>query len=79
VQAAKKSALNVEASFLEPLIDACVMECYLRDHMAESGLLFQGITAKVLTDFNTMPTKPGKCNTSKRSTPASKSPTSHKS
>ncbi len=30
----------VSATFLEDLIDACVMECYFRDHMAEHDLLF---------------------------------------
>jgi|GEM_PF-2287214 len=28
------------ASFLEDLIDACVMECYFHEHMAERDLLF---------------------------------------
>jgi hypothetical protein len=28
------------AAFLEDLIDACVMECYFREHMAERDLLF---------------------------------------
>jgi adenine-specific DNA-methyltransferase len=30
----------VPAQFLEDLIDACVMECYFREHMAERDLLF---------------------------------------
>jgi hypothetical protein len=32
----------------DPLIDACVMECYFRDHMAERNLLFHDIVAEVL-------------------------------
>ena len=33
------------AAFLEDLIDACVMECYFREHMAERDLLFHDIVA----------------------------------
>jgi len=50
VQAAKKAKLNTEASFLETLIDACVMECYFREHMAERDLLFQD-TVDQLHDY----------------------------
>jgi hypothetical protein len=46
VQAAKKAELSVESSFLETLIDACVMECYFREHMAERDLLFQDSVAQ---------------------------------
>jgi len=31
---------DAESAFLEDLIDACVMECYFREHMAERDLLF---------------------------------------
>jgi adenine-specific DNA-methyltransferase len=32
-------------SFLEDLIDACVMESYFREHMAECDVLFHGTVA----------------------------------
>jgi hypothetical protein len=38
--------------FLEDLIDACVMECYFREHMAERGLLFLDDLAPHLAAFN---------------------------
>jgi hypothetical protein len=43
-----------EAGFLEDLIDACVMECYFREHMAERDLLFLDDVAPHLGayDFN---------------------------
>ncbi len=34
-----------EAPFLEDLIDACAMECYFREHMAERDLLFHDTIA----------------------------------
>ena len=52
VQTAKKVKLGTEASFLESLIDACVMECYFREHMAERDLLFQDTVAQALQDYN---------------------------
>jgi hypothetical protein len=33
------------------LNDACVMECYFRDHMAERDLLFQDTVAQQLEGF----------------------------
>ena len=36
------------ASFLEDLIDACVMECYFREHMAERDLLFHDDVSQLL-------------------------------
>jgi hypothetical protein len=51
VQAAKKVQLSVESSFLETLIDACVMECYFREHMTERDLLFQETVATQLAEF----------------------------
>jgi hypothetical protein len=41
-----------ESEFLIDLIDACVMECYFRDHMAERDLLFLDELAPYLTDYN---------------------------
>jgi hypothetical protein len=38
----QNSAENAEYQFIEDLIDACVMECYFREHMAERDLLFLG-------------------------------------
>ena len=52
VQAAKKATLSVEASFLETLIDACVMECYFREHMAKRNLLFHDLVAKELVLYS---------------------------
>ncbi len=39
-QLAKASGIGAHAQFFENLIDACVMECYFREHMAERDLLF---------------------------------------
>lgn len=41
----------VPAQFLEDLIDACVMECYFREHMAERDLLFLDELAPHLADY----------------------------
>jgi adenine-specific DNA-methyltransferase len=40
IQRAKVTAEEAPAQFLEDLIDACVFECYFREHMAERDLLF---------------------------------------
>ncbi len=40
VQHAKRIGEDASAQFLEDLIDACVMECYFREHMLEHDLLF---------------------------------------
>ncbi len=40
VQLAKWFYETSPAQFLEDLIDACVMECYFGEHMAERDLLF---------------------------------------
>jgi hypothetical protein len=46
VQFAKSDTASCPASaFLEDLIDACVMECYFREHMAERDLLFHDTVA----------------------------------
>jgi adenine-specific DNA-methyltransferase len=36
----RESPSSTASQFLEDLIDACVMECYFHDHMAERDLLF---------------------------------------
>ena len=33
-------------------IDACVMECYFREHMAERDLIFQDAVAAQLQDYD---------------------------
>lgn len=48
VQLAKRIGEDIPASFLEDLIDACVMECYFREHMAERDLLFHDTLAPLL-------------------------------
>jgi adenine-specific DNA-methyltransferase len=40
VQIAKDTGHVVSAQFLEDLIDACVLECYFREHMMDRDLLF---------------------------------------
>ena len=39
-------------SFFEDLIDACVMECYFRKHMAERNLLFHHILVQHIDSYN---------------------------
>ena len=39
------------AAFLEDLIDACVMESYFREHMAERDLLFHDTVAPHLAAY----------------------------
>lgn len=43
---------SAEIAFLEDLVDACVMECYFRDHMAERDLLFIDELAPYLADYS---------------------------
>lgn len=43
---------NSISLFFEDLIDACVMECYFREHMAERDLLFLDELAPLLADYN---------------------------
>jgi hypothetical protein len=50
VQLAKKTD-HSSGQFLEDLIDACVMECYFREHMAERNLLFLDTIAPLLDSF----------------------------
>ena len=51
VQFAKRIGEDAPASFLEDLIDACVMECYFREHMAERDLLFHDTLAPHLAAY----------------------------
>ena len=51
VQFAKGTGEDTSASFLEDLIDACVMECYFRQHMAERDLLFHDTLASHLAAY----------------------------
>jgi len=52
IQRAKREELQAPAQFLEDLVDACVMECYFREHMAERELLFLGDLAPHLEGFD---------------------------
>ena len=49
---AKRTREETLAAFLEDLIDACVMECYFREHMAERDLLFHDIVAPHLAAYD---------------------------
>jgi len=40
------------SAFLEDLIDACVMECYFCEHMAERDLLFHDTVALHLAAYD---------------------------
>jgi len=51
IQSAKRSGESAAAQFLEDLIDACVMECYFREHMAQRDLLFLDDLAPHLVDY----------------------------
>ena len=51
LQMAKQTGQRIPAQFLEDLIDACVMECYFREHMAERDLLFLDELAPHLADY----------------------------
>jgi adenine-specific DNA-methyltransferase len=42
--------------FVEEIIDACVMECYFRDHMADRDLLFHNLTKELVTNFDAQAT-----------------------
>jgi hypothetical protein len=50
--AAVKGALQTQQQFLSDLIDACVMECYFREHMAERDLLFHDTVAPNLASYD---------------------------
>jgi type I restriction-modification system DNA methylase subunit len=51
IQSAKAEGQASAYTFLESLIDACVMECYFREHMAVRDLLFQDDIAQALTGY----------------------------
>jgi type I restriction-modification system DNA methylase subunit len=51
IQLAKAQGQTAPAAFLEDLIDACVMECYFREHMAERDLLFHDTVAPHLAAY----------------------------
>jgi len=42
---------STPASFVEDLIDACVMECYFREHMLQRDLLFHDTLARHLAAY----------------------------
>ena len=50
--AADPQVAVAERAFLADLSDACVMECYFREHMAERDLLFLGDLAAHLSTYN---------------------------
>ncbi|TWU23239.1 Type IIS restriction enzyme Eco57I [Novipirellula galeiformis] len=52
VQHARRSGMESIATFLEDLIDGCVMESYFREHMAERDLLFLDDLVSELEDFD---------------------------
>jgi len=49
---ATATAEPAATQFLEDLIDACVMECYFRDHMAQRDLLFLDDLAPHLANYD---------------------------
>jgi len=52
IQLAKRHGESAASVFFEDLIDACVMECYFREHMADRDLLFHEIVATALENFD---------------------------
>lgn len=53
IQLAKRHEDSAAALFLEDLIDACVMECYFREHMKERNLLFHDAIIPHLATYET--------------------------
>jgi hypothetical protein len=51
IQFAKAQGQTAPSAFLEDLIDACVMESYFREHMAERDLLFHDTVAPHLAAY----------------------------
>lgn len=49
---AKQHSEQSLANFFDDLVDACVMECYFRDHMAERDLLFLDELAPHLANYD---------------------------
>jgi adenine-specific DNA-methyltransferase len=52
VLTAKRTDEGTPAAFFEDLIDACVMECYFREHMAERNLLLLDTVAQHLAGYD---------------------------
>ena len=52
VQFARRNGEGAPGSFLEDLIDACVMECYFREHMKDRDLLFHDTVARHLVAYD---------------------------
>ena len=52
IQFAKADDQTAGYQFLEDLIDACVMECYFREHMAKRDLLFLDDFSKHLNGYD---------------------------
>ncbi|MBX3419381.1 MAG: hypothetical protein KF851_17385 [Pirellulaceae bacterium] len=49
---AVKDDADSKCEFLKDLIDACVMECYFKEHMAERDLLFLGDLSPFLASYD---------------------------
>jgi type I restriction-modification system DNA methylase subunit len=49
---AKRINAENNACFLQDLVDACVMECYFREHMAERDLLFHATLTPQLATYD---------------------------
>ena len=52
ILAAKRIGEEAAAQFIEDLIDACVFECYFREHMEERDLLFLNDLAPHLASYD---------------------------
>lgn len=52
ISLAKEVGDAAASSFFEDLVDACVMECYFREHMAERDLLFLDALAPQVAAFD---------------------------
>lgn len=52
VQFAKAQGQHAAYAFLECLVDACVMECYFGEHMAERDLCFMSAIAPMLQGYD---------------------------
>lgn len=57
IQLAKAIGEETSGQFLEDLIDACVMECYFREHMAERDLLFIDDLSPLLGGYDPVATE----------------------
>ena len=52
IEFSHKASKNNCTSNLKDLIEACVMECYFRDHMVERDLRFHDSVASALSDYD---------------------------